>query len=351
MSLAQQLAQLRPLMTAAEVEAILGREQKEKAIHVLSNYEYATGVHVDFSHADGVIDYVRYSIGKFPRETPVCGIFVGMNVDAMKHALPEVTLADGETGEPDERGFVRYQAKPASVNAVVQIAVRNGEVTGFTLRRVDLDEVRAARARQEAERKTERDRERERAGQWKSIAEPDEMLLRWAEHCSPWNDCTPDRFVAFARWLMATRDPDIWHIVAKNWNWDYDRAVPLWIIRQKDCDLATALEVFFLASPSYYFRWGDDRSSVPAGWERENYDFLAELRQRLAQGFYTRSEIAYDGERHMSYINPQLKTPEDKAKAGRILPAQAGMKIAGRDPEASGSKALGECYAMLSKVN
>jgi hypothetical protein len=338
-------------MTAAEVEAILGREQKEKALSRLSNYEHATGVFVDFSYADGVIDYIWFLGSKFPRETAVCGVCIGMSVDAMKMALPGVNLADGETGEPDERGFVRYQAKSASENAAIQIAVKNGEVTSFTLRRLDLDEVQARRERQEVERRAERDRELERASRWKSIADPNEMLLRWAEHCSPWNDYTPDRFVTFARWLMATRDPDIWHIAATRWNWDYDHAVPLWVIRQTDCDIATALEVFFLASPSYYFRWGNDRSSVPDGWEREHYDFLAEIRERLAQGFYTRSQIAFDGEKQMSYIYPGLKTDEDKALAASFFPREAGMKIGGRDPEQSISEATGKCYAMLATVN
>jgi len=177
------------------------------------------------------------------------------------------------------------------------------------------------------------------------------MLLDWAKHCSPWTDYSPQRFVAFARWLMATPDPDVWHIAATRWNWDYDRAVPLWIIRQKDCDIATALEVFFLAEPSYYFRWVNDRSSVPTGWELEAFDFLAEIRERLARGFYKRSEIAFDGERHMSYINPGLKTAEDKALAQSFFPREAGRKIPGRDLTESDSEAAGKCYAMLATVN
>lgn len=350
MSLAEQLSQLRPLMTPSEVEALLGREQKEKALSTLSNYEHATGAYISFSHADGVIDYIWY-LSKFGRDVAVCGVRIGMTVDAVRNVLPDLRLADGQTGEPDERGIIRYQARPASVNATIHLTVKDGEVGGITLYRVDMDEVRAQRERKKAEDAAARDRQRELANQWKSIADPNEMLLRWAEHCSPWNDYTPDRFVAFARWLMATRDPDIWHLVATSWNWDYDHAVPLWIIKQEKCDIATALEVFFLASPSYYFRWGNDRSSVPDGWEREGFDFLAEIRERLAQGFYKRSEIAFDGEQHMSYINQGLKTDEDKTLAASFFPREAGMKIRGRDPEESGSKAVGECYAMLAKVN
>src|SRR5581483_8456576 len=111
------------------------------------------------------------------------------------------------------------------------------------------------------------------------------------------------------------------------------------------------LEVFFLASPSYYFRWGNDRSSVPDGWERENFDFLTEIRQRLEQGFYKRSEIAFDGEKHMAIINRGLTTAEDRALAQSFYPPEAGRKIGGRDPEKSTGEATGKCYAMLATVN
>lgn len=229
------------------------------------------------------------------------------------------------------------QAK-SSQNLAIQITVKNGEVTSFSLRRIDLNEVQARRERREADLKAERERQRERATRWKSITDRNNMLLCWAEYCSPWKEYTPDRFVAFARWLIATADPDIWHIVATSWNWDYNDAVLLWIIRQENCDLATALEVFFLADPSYYFRWVDDRLAVPAGHNREMFDFLTEIRERLAQGFYQRSEIGYDGERHMSYIIPGLETSEDKALAARFFPRQAGTKIRGRDPRRAAAR-------------
>jgi hypothetical protein len=352
MSLAQQLSQLRPLMTEADMNAVLGAEETKRALDVLSNPQRTTGVYVFFSRSEDVIDSLLYTASfNFPRDVAVCGVCIGMTVDAMREALPEVRLADGETGEPNEHGVVQYRAQPTSLNATLGIGVKNGEVAGISLRRLDMDEVLARRERQEAERKAARDRELDRASRWKSIADPDKMLLDWAKHCSPWTDYSPQRFVAFARWLMATPDPDVWHIAATRWNWDYDHAVPLWIIRQKNCDIATALEVFFLAEPSYYFRWVNDRSSIPAGREQEGFDFLAEIRERLARGFYKRSEIAFDGERHMSYINQGLKTAEDKALAQNFFPPQAGRKIRGRDPIESDSAAAGECYAILATVN
>jgi Domain of unknown function (DUF4274) len=351
MSLAQQLPQLRPLMTPAEVEALLGPEEKKRALDVFSDFQRTTGVSVNFSHADGVIDSILYSAYfNFSRDVAVCGVRIGMNVDAMQRALPDVRLADGETGEPNERGFVGYRANPASLNATIQVSIKNGEVFAITLSRVDLDEALARRQRHEAERRAEMDRRRELANKWKSVKNTDEMLLSWAEHCSPWTHYSPQRFVRFARWLMATSDPDVWHIVATSWNWDYSHAPLLWIIRQENCDIATALEIFFLADPSYYLRWVNDRSSVPTN-NLEQFDFLAEIRQRLARGFYKRSEIAFDGEEHMFCVNRGLKSVEDRGMAQRFFPPEAGQKIPGRDLKDSEDDKFGKCYATLATVN
>ena len=137
--------------------------------------------------------------------------------------------------------------------------------------------------------------------------------------------------------------------MATNWNWDYGRAPLLWIIRQKNCDIATALEVFFLADPSYYFRYGDHRSSVPADWHLEIFDFLAEICQRLARGFYKRSEIAFDGGQ-MAFINRGLTTAEEKALARRFFPPEAGQKIVGREPANSDDAVARKSYGMLATL-
>jgi hypothetical protein len=80
------------------------------------------------------------------------------------------------------------------------------------------------------------------------------------------------------------------------------------------------------------------------------FDFLAEIRQRLAQGFYRRSEIAFDGEQLMSSINRGLKTPEDKTLARSFYPPEAGLKIPGRDVTKSDGATAGSCFEMLATV-
>jgi len=348
MSLAEQLSQLRPLMTPADVEALLGPDEKERALKTISDFERTTGVSVNFSHADEVIDSISYSaMFNFPRDVAVCGICIGMTVDAMQEALPEVGLADGETGKPNERGLVVYQAQPAALNATIRIVIKDGGVYSIFLNRTDLAEAHARRQQQEDERRAELDRKRALANKWKSIENTDDMLLTWAEHCSPWTHYTPDRFVRFARWLMGTSDPDIWHMVGTSWNWDYSHAPLLWIIRQERCDIATALEIFFLAEPYYYFRWVDDRASVPAR-NLEMFDFLAEIRQRLARGSYKRSEVAFDGEKH---INRGLETAEDRGLAQSFFPPEAGRKIPGRDLKDGEGEKFGECHAILATIN
>lgn len=95
---------------------------------------------------------------------------------------------------------------------------------------------------------------------------------------------------------------------------------------------------------------GQRRSSVPTN-NLEMFDFLVEIRQRLARGFYKRSEIAFDGEEQMSYINGGLETAEDRVLAQSFFPPQAGQKIPGRDLKDSEDDKFGECYALLATVN
>jgi hypothetical protein len=352
MGLAQQLSLLRPLMTPAEIDALLGPAPTMRALDLLRIPPGDTGAYIHFSHEDGVIDSITYTaLVKFPRDVPVCGVRIGMTVDDMHMALPELRLADGATGEPNAQGFVVYHAQPAALNTAIMASIKDGEVFAIALSRVDMDEILAQRKQRAADIKIERVREQERADRWKLIQDPNEMLLAWAEHCSPWTDYSPQSFVAFAQWLIATPDPDVWHIVATKWNWDYGHAPLLWIIRQKNCDIATALEVFFLVDPSYYFQYGNARSSVPADWHLEMFDFLAEIRQRLAQGFYERSEIAFDGEERVRFINRGLKTAEDETLARSFFPCETGQKIAGRDVTNSDGVAANNCYEMLETVN
>ncbi len=87
--------------------------------------------------------------------------------------------------------------------------------------------------------------------------------------------------------------PDGWHRLALYANWDFtDEAVWRWIISQPDCDRATALAIFWKASPEYYLEFRD-RAAVPTE-DRQGYDLLTSIRDRWVAGGYKRSELAFD---------------------------------------------------------
>lgn len=348
MSLAEKIAEIRPLMTKADIEALIGPVETKRALDQFGDFKRLNGLEIFFSHADGVIDMMHFGHQfSFPPEVAVCGVRIGMTPEAACAALPGLALPEGSTGEPNQYGVVGYSASLDTIK--VGVVVKDGKVSGINLTRADLKEAHERRERKEAERRAEMDRARQAAEQWKSIAEPNAMLLSWAEHCSPWTDIGPPRFVAFAQQLIDSNDPDVWHHVATSWNWDYDHAVPLWIIRQKDCDIATALEIFFLAEPSYYYKWVNYRNAVPKN-NLEMFDFLTEIRDKIAQGFYQRSEIEYDGPEHMKYEVRSWDTDDKKAMGEKFYPPQAGTKIAGRDLTEYGTAASDFCNEIMEGI-
>jgi len=342
MSLPELLAKLRPLMTRAEIVALLGLAEANQALDLFSGYQRKHGVHVDFSFGDRVIDSIWF-FSNFTRDVPVCGLRIGMDIDAVRAAMPE-----GRIDEPEPSGVTRFHARPASLDFAVEVAVRDGEVILIDLQRADLDEVRAARKKADADRKAERERKLERGKRWKSIKDPDEMLLSWAgSHSS--DSGNRRRYLKFARWLIGSSDPNAWHIVGTRWNWDNGHAPLLWIIRQQNCDMATALEIFFLAQPSSYFRYVMDRALVPSH-DLEMFDFVMEIRERFASGFYTRSQIAFDGAKTTDRISGVAASAEDEALADKFYPREAARLLPGRDLAGGDDTDLATCYAMLARV-
>jgi len=335
MNLAQKLSQLRPLMTPAEITALLGAKEAARIMDTLSNYERDTGVWPDFSHADRVLDSIRFTDGNFLHNVSVCGISIGMTFDAVKEVYPSIHFDDSRTDNPHPSGCVFYKIEPDGMNFIITLSLMDGRVDGFSLERADLLEAWERRDRKEAERRAERDRRIERLDRWKSIEDPNDMLLDWASA----NSDDGDGYLKFARWLVSTRDPDVWHVVAKNWNWDRDTAPLVWIIRQNDTDIATALEIFWLASPYDYFsQYGTRRSDVPPDWQLEHFDFIREIAQRVRSGFYKRSEIAFNGEHHMGIVLEAMKKqgkdrPTDDDEFRAFYPPESGRNIPGRDPE------------------
>ena len=72
------------------------------------------------------------------------------------------------------------------------------------------------------------------------------------------------------------------------YNWDDGFAVPQKILEDPDCDLALALEIFFLAD-GYTYLDGMADSPDPAGWR----EFIRRLADEIIEGRYPKTERGF----------------------------------------------------------
>ena len=126
----------------------------------------------------------------------------------------------------------------------------------------------------------------------RKITDPAAMLREWAKGCHP-SGGKPTRYIAYAEWLMMAT-PDQRHVAAINWNWNNGLEPLLYVIMQPDCDLATALDVFYLAEPNYYRKF-DEPNGGGGNRDEGKYDLIKEIRLRVNARFYSRTEIAFNG--------------------------------------------------------
>ena len=92
-------------------------------------------------------------------------------------------------------------------------------------------------------------------------------------------------------WL-GTRDPDDWHRVARSYNWDDDLAPLLWILRQDNCERATAQYIFWISQPYDMIDMIDDEKT--AYLVEDGYALVKEICERWIIGKYHKSTIAQD---------------------------------------------------------
>jgi hypothetical protein len=170
------------------------------------------------------------------------------------------------------------------------------------------------------------EQKRKRANAWKDIKDDDDvMLMDWAAHCKPWNDYFESQFIAYAKWLKQASLEER-HMAACRWNWNFGLAPILWIIRQPDCDIATALQVYFACDPAYFFKFNGDRNQV-VSVNLESFDLLIEMKSRLEAGYYKRSNIAFDGRKALDRI---LRSNPTKMQIEATIPSNIKEHYYGR---------------------
>jgi len=111
----------------------------------------------------------------------------------------------------------------------------------------------------------------------------------WMSTVKPDDD---DYVAAHIAWLQ-TASPEDWHRVALDFNWTNRLEPLLWIVMQDECELATALEVFWRCEPGWDLMLMAMGETVDA---RDEADIIACIAQRLHAGSYTSRTIAFDPE-------------------------------------------------------
>lgn len=93
-------------------------------------------------------------------------------------------------------------------------------------------------------------------------------------------------------WLKEA-GPNDWHRAALDFNWSQPLYLLDWIVRQDDCDIATALTIFWLGEPTYWIEEVQARDKNPNGFSDLNRSICAYVAPRVAAGGYARSRIAF----------------------------------------------------------
>ena len=127
-------------------------------------------------------------------------------------------------------------------------------------------------------------------------------------------DDYPDENRKMIAW-MSGRSPEHRHFVATSLNWDFAEPALDWVVRQPDCDVATAVELFWLANPEESLCYpGIHAIGQGQGWV---FEFLKYMVDRENDGQYRRRVISYNIDPYRpSSVEYYEKTEGEYRKAG-----------------------------------
>jgi hypothetical protein len=322
------IVRLRPLMTRAQVDEILPR--KSWAEHKGGGafgveLSYGPSAHDDPNGiaSDNILEKIDFR-SPFPTSIRLYGFTIGMVRSDAAGEIAKLGLATMEITHPD----VRYLMGNTADGFEIMLRFRNDRLEQLTIFQPDHSKIMDARQSFWKERGAKEEKRRELAKAWKQITDDDDaMLLTWAKHCQPWADYSASEFMRYADWLRRA-DPDQRHMAALTWNWDYGLAPLLWISRREDCDLATALYIFFGSGPEGYLRFEGDRARAAEKYsDLMTYDMMMDIKGRIERGFYKRSAIHFELSQHLEILSRYKPTPMQLAA---VLPANLPTRGAGR---------------------
>jgi len=322
------IARLRPLMTRTEIDQTFPKDRYDEhgfggkfGIQIYYGPD-ATRV-PDAIARDHIVERVSFE-APFPADIPIYGFSIGM---AREDAEAEIARLGLDASQPPNPDYFNFTGKLPD-GFEIWMGFKKDRLERLTLNQPNQSEIEEERRRFHEMRHEIERHQRELRDAWKSISDDDDaMLLGWARHCQPWEDYKPSEFMRYAEWLR-TADADQRHVAALSWNWDYGLAPLMWISRRDDCDLATALHIFFGCSPEFYLKTGGDRALVAGGHgELLTFDLMMDIKKRIERGFYRRSSVSFDLSHPFEILERYKPTPEQRAA---LIPAGLPTKFEGR---------------------
>ena len=306
----EQIVQLRPLASRAEVDRIFPRERSQehqsgRAFGFTSYFGERAENDPRGVSSNDVLEQMTIE-APFSTSLELYGFSIGMTLTSAAKAMADIGMSESARGEH----FSRFEGI-TSDGFEIELLFRE-TLAMIRLRQPGhqaIAEQRRAFWRLRAEAEEHR---RKRANAWKQITDDDDrMLTEWAAHCRPWNNTSESEFIKFASWLRSA-SPDERHVAAMSWNWDYGLAPLLWISRRKDCDIATAVHILFGCSPEAFLKFAGDRERVKAeSASLETFDMMIDIKQRIETGFYSRSQIFLDVDRNLEILKRYRPTNEE----------------------------------------
>jgi hypothetical protein len=315
-SILNDLAHLRPMMPFAQLSELIGAEWQPSPTGWLSE-RLRFAARVDTEGKIGRLAFDK----DFPSTISIGDLHVGMNLDDLLASRYGFSAVLPRPYPFDE---TKYNGRTDVGDDITARVKKNGIVRTLELSR-------PGRTYPDDEGRPNHEHHPEDHRRWPTLInispcsypDPSEMLFDWAHGHSLTE--YHDSFPAFAKWLEEQSTPDDWHRFVARWIWDLGVAPPLWIVQQKECDVATALTIFYANHPSQLLR---ERNKI-SRYRLDYFDLLHEIRRRCIDGFYTRSTLAFDRAVNC-FWQGRLGEIADEATVQRAIPEAMRAVIPGR---------------------
>jgi Domain of unknown function (DUF4274) len=289
------LLNVRPGMTHDEVNATLRQGMPGVRMDWVFDMDYLGLAFTYSKHDPTVLTSIHYRTENLRGPVTIEGIQLPVSFEQAKAAIEDWRVNEAQLASDTHTARGKYVPQPVYVTSVgnydAELSFHKGMLSSIALYARNTQAEREAASRKYLVDAKARDELIAQKVDWKTERDPDRMLSKWADSTT-----APGAETAPVHWFcsrLKSATPDEWHSVAEEWNWDQDIAPLYWIVKQPQCDMATALTIFFLAcpeDPANDFASPKGLSQQPS----EAYDIAVEIRNRWVDGFYRRSEIAFD---------------------------------------------------------